>query len=155
MKLLPIKEFSRVRLKTLLPGKDIDRTWGYEYIGKMWLGETHAFSHALRLFSRPFQTRSIALDLSDVSDGELLVVSQKLGLKVLRDYTADQCRADHGAPVEVEGYADDRKTYVYFLGDGPDYEVGFTILNNGGLAYITMDTFDVAYNNPVNKDASS
>lgn len=93
--------------------------------------------------------------MNEVADEELEAIAKKLGLQLLREYTMDQCFADYGQPVEVEGYADDRKTYVYFLGEGPDYEVGLTILNTGGLAYVTMDTFDVAYNNPVNKEASS
>lgn len=144
MALIPQKEFSRLRLNGLMPDKKISRVWGFEYLGRVWFGEQFAFSHVLRLFSKPFATKSIAIDLSDVSDAELHEISKILGLAVRRSYTAEECIKSYGDPVNTDEFVMDRKTYEFHLENA--YEVGFTILHSGGLLYFTMNTIDVAYN---------
>jgi len=143
---ISIKDFSKISLKKLLPGRDIDRTWGYEYLGRVWLGETYVFNHALKLYSKPFTTKSIAIETGSLNLGELKTVSNIIGIELLEIKSLEDLVSIFGAPVKVEEFTDDRKTYVFFVGEPPDYEIGFTILNKGGLVFFTMDTFDIAYN---------
>ena len=141
-----IKEFSKIRLKRLLPNRDMDRTWGFEYLGKIWIGETHIFSHALRLISKPFTTKSIAIETESLSKEEIQSISEKLEIELVDIKSQEDLFTKFGEPVKIEEFTDDRKTYIFFVGEGPDYEIGFTILNGGEIVYFTMDTFDVAYN---------
>lgn len=134
-----------------MPGNKVSRVWGLEYLGRVWFGEQCTFSHALRLFSKPFATKSIAIDLSDIADAELQEISKILGLVIQRSYTAEECINDYGTPVNTEEFVTDRKTYEFHLEHF--YEVGFTILNSGGLVYFTMNTMDVAYNQARKVDA--
>lgn len=125
-----------------MPRNKVSWVWGFEYLDKLWFGDQCAFSHALRLFSRPFETKSIAIDLSDVTGAELQEISKMLGLTIRRSYTAEECINDYGSPVNTDEFVDDRKTYEFHLENV--YKVGFTVLNSGGLVYFTMNTMDVA-----------
>lgn len=114
------KKFHKLKLKALISRKDTDRVIGYEFLSKLWLGETYAFSHALRLFSSPFKTKSIAITVSDFED---LTFDFLLGEDLKNFSTRDVCDAKFGEP----------------------------ILNDGGLAYFTMDTTDVSYNKALHR----
>jgi len=143
MNIIPLKDFWRLRLSKLLPGRQASFTWSFEYLDRLWLGDTHGFSHAMRPYSSPFRTKSIAIDMQDVSHEALMHLSEQLGIELKPSLTADECLNKYGAPNRIEEYADDRKTYSFMV--GPEYEVGFTVLNAGGLVYFTMETSDVAY----------
>lgn len=140
MTLIAKREFARLRLTDLLPGKPVYRVWRFEYLGRLWLGHTHGFSHALSLYSSPFRTKSIALDMQDAPDEQLPRLSALLGVRVDPSLTVQECLNAFGPPVGTYEFTEDRKTYC-FVSD-PGYQVGFTILNAGGLAYFTMDTVD-------------
>lgn len=131
---------------SLLGEKDYDRSWSFEYLGKLWFGDTYGFSHAMRLFTSPFKTQSIAIDIGDISDSEISHISKTVGINLVRSLTKEECVQSYGNPVRVERFVDDRKTYAFFIGSGPDYEVGFTILNAGGLLYFTMETYAISNN---------
>ncbi len=61
------------------------------------------------------------------------------------------CDAKFGEPILIEEFAKDRKTYTYNTTGKVAYEIGFTILNDGGLAYFTMETTDVSYNKALHR----
>lgn len=142
------KKFHKLKLKALMSRTDTDRVIGYEYLGKLWFGETYAFSHALRLFTSPFKTKSIALTVSDFED---LTFDFLLGENLKNFSTRDVCDAKFGEPILIEEFAKDRKTYTYNTTGKDAYEIGFTILNDGGLAYFTMETTDVSYNKALHR----
>ena len=115
-------------------------------MGRDWLGETCVFSHALRLYSNPFTTKSIALETESLAEAEMLSISEILKIPLQGVWTIADAIARYGNPIKTYEFTGDRKTYVFFLGKNPDYEIGLTILNEGGLVYFTMETFDVADN---------
>jgi hypothetical protein len=145
LEIIQTKEFHKLRLKDFLIDRDIDRVWNYEYLGRTWFGETYIFSHALRTYSNPFKTKSIALDIGELSEKEKQQISSKLNLDINSFQSQQNCNLKFGEPISTETYTDDRKTFVYFINGASSYELGFTILNNGGLVYFTMETSDVAY----------
>ena len=136
------KAFWRLRLSKLLPGKSTSFTWSFEYLDRLWLGDTHGFSHAMRPYSSPFRTKSIAIAVEDASGEALVHLSARLGIELKPSLTAEECLERYGTPKRIEEYADDRKTYCFVVGAG--YQVGLTVLNAGGLVYFTMETADVA-----------
>ncbi len=142
------KKFHKLKLKALISRKYTDRVIGYEYLGKLWLGETYAFSHALRLFTSPFKTKSIAITVSDFED---LTFDFLLGEDLKNFSNRDVCDAKFGEPILIEEFAKDRKTYTYNTIGKNAYEIGFTILNDGGLAYFPMETTDVSYNKALHR----
>jgi hypothetical protein len=146
MNLINLPHFSRLRLKSLLGEKDYDRSWSFEYLGKLWFGDTYGFSHAMRLFTNPFKTQSIAINFGKISDSEISNISKIIGINLTRSLTKEECFKAYGSPAKVEEFVDDRKTYAFFMGSRPDYEVGFTILNAGGLLYFTMETYAISNN---------
>lgn len=150
--MIKIKEFHKLRLKDLLIDRNINRVWNFEYLGRTWFGETYIFSHALRTYSNPFKTKSIALDISELSEKEKQNISSKLNLDIDSFQSQENCNLQFGEPISIETYTDDRKTFVYFTNGSSSYELGFTILNNGGLIYFTMETSDVAYSKVQQKD---
>jgi hypothetical protein len=146
--MISYRKFHKLKLKALISQKDTDCVIGYEYLGKLWLGETYAFSHALRLFTSPFKTKSIALTVSDFGD---LPFDFLLGEDLKIFSSRDVCDAKFGEPILIEEFSKDRKTYTYNTTGKDSYEIGFTILNDGGLAYFTMETTDVSYNKALHR----
>ena len=145
LEIIKTKEFHNLRLKDFLIDRDINRVWSYEYLGRTWFGETYIFSHVLRTYSNPFKTKSIALSISELSEKEKQKISSKLNLDINSFQSQESCNLQFGEPISIETYTDDRKTFVYFIDGLSSYELEFTILNNGGLVYFTMETSDVAY----------
>jgi hypothetical protein len=142
------KRFNKLKLKEVIARTDTDRVVGYEYLNKLWFGETYAFSHTLRLFTSPFKTKSIALSVSDFAN---ISFDFLLGEDLKYYSTRDVCDEKFGEPILIEEFAKDRKTYIYNTTGKNAYEVGFTLLNDGGLAYFTMETADVAYNKALHR----
>lgn len=127
---------------------DTDPVAGYEYLGKLWFGQTYAFSHSLRLFTSPFKTKSIAITVSDFDDVSFDFL---LGEDLRKFSSREVCDDRFGEPILVEEFATDRKTFTYNTSGKDAYEIGFTILNDGGLEYFTMETSDVAYNKALHR----
>ena len=148
IRMISKKKFNKLKLKKIIARTDTDSVAGYEYLDKLWLGETYAFSHALRLFTSPFKTKSIALSISDFPN---ISFDFLLGEDLKKFSTRDLCDARFGEPILIEEFAKDRKTYTYNTTGKNAYEIGFTILNDGGLAYFTMETADVAYNKALHR----
>jgi RNAse (barnase) inhibitor barstar len=145
--MIDTKSFGKLRLSKLLEKRDIKRVWFFEYLDKTWFGETYLFSHTLRLYTNPFITKSLAIAPEDLSVSEREKISSLLGIDLSILANKETCDSLFGEPVSIEEFLDDRKTFNYFTKDKA-FEIGFTILNNGGLVYFTMETMDVAYNKP-------
>lgn len=73
-------------------------------------------------------------------------ISKVIGINLEETTTAESCATKFGDPIKIYEFTNDRNSYIYVAGSNNEYEVGFTIFNNGGLVYFTMDTQDVAYN---------
>ena len=145
MKMISTRKFHKLRLKDVLGRTDTDNVVSYEYLGKTWFGQTYGFSHALRLYSSPFKTKSVAIAPNDVKLEKLTFL---LGKDLSEFHRIEDCNSTFGEPIMVEEFAEDRKTCTYFVENESSYELGFTIRNVGGLEYFTMETSDIAYNKP-------
>ncbi len=142
--MIEIKKFGKLRLRKLLENRKLFKAWNTEYLGRTWLGEEYIFSHALRLYSKPFTTKSLAIELEAINISEINRISLALEIDLSAMNSKNDCDNLFGEPIATKVYMDDRKTYVYFTA-GKEYEVTFTIYNKGGLVYFTMATMDVAY----------
>ena len=142
--MIEVKAFNKLKLKTILPGKEIYRVFDYQYIGKTWFGETCVFNHTLRLFSSPFKTKSIAISIDGLEANELKHVSDIFGIDLGSISNLKNVIELFGEPHSVYKKVDDRETYNVYSAN-KDFELGFTILNVGQLIYFTMDTIDVSY----------
>ncbi len=139
------RKFRKLKLKELLPKREIDFTFGMEYLGKIWFGETFVFSHALKLFSNPLAVKSIAITVDDLEVSELQRLCVLLDIDLTIINSRDSVEKYIGAIHQIDEFVEDRKTFNVFSGDG-QYELGFTILNEGKLIYFTAETIDVSYN---------
>lgn len=136
------RDFNKLRLNNYLNKKDIKKVVGFEYLNKIWVGDTHYFTEWLRPITNPFKTKSISLDLKNLPIDALTKIARDIGIPISQKISKSEFDEMIGAPFEVEKFADDRKTFNYKTKCG-NYFLTATFINEGGLVYFTMNTSDI------------
>ncbi len=119
-------------------GKEIAEVEGWEYLGQVWVGEALGFSEWLRLAEDPDVLRSISLELTDLPARVVTTILHTLGLPLKPAMRLPAIEKILGESLAIEARLDDRKTYSFRCGTREIYELGCTVLNQGGLIYLTM-----------------
>ena len=58
--------FYKLRLSKYIPKDDIDNVVFFEYLGKLWVGETYFFTNYLRLMTSPFKCKSVSIGFDEL-----------------------------------------------------------------------------------------
>jgi hypothetical protein len=130
--------FGNLRLSQFVPASGIVDLSGWEFMDTVWVGEAVGFSEWLRLESDPNVLRSLALDLLEFPEAAASEVLRVIDLPVRRGMAAEELRELFGEPVTEPRIAADRATYEFDFFGPPRYMLSFTVLNQGGLAYLVV-----------------
>ena len=135
-------EFGRLRLKRLFPDRKILEAANYEWLGHAWVSEClAAFTTFSRLHDECDVVRAVEVSRTDLSESDVERIFDALQLPLKMGMTIVQVRAVLGRESEIERRSSDRSTYSFQVGDDPDqYLITTTILDAGGLQYVTMHT---------------
>lgn len=133
--------FGRIRLVDYLPADIVVEFDGWEYLDRLWLGESWgAFTEWLRLESDPEVLRSVALDLSTLPAMASAAMLAMLALPLRFGMTLEEVVVVLGQPTESFGFVADRTTYVWYVNTVDAYAVGCTVHDALGLIYLTVHT---------------
>jgi hypothetical protein len=108
--------------------------WWYEGIGFTWFG---------RLEARPRVTAGLEIDFEELSAASAKKILRAARLPVSPGMRLAELRARLGAPVSVDQFVSDRKTYSFVIGKGSRYRVGCTIHRRHGLIHVSAIREDV------------
>jgi hypothetical protein len=110
------EEFGRLRLSEFVPKKQIHPVTHFEFLDRLWLGETVGFSEWLRPQDRQDVLESLSLDMSDLAADVVERVLARIRLPIRKGMTLDELVSLFGAPHETLVFADDRNQ-ICPLGD--------------------------------------
>jgi hypothetical protein len=130
--------FGRLRLADFLPARRIRSLQGWEFEGRVWVGEAAGFSEWLRLSHDPEVLRAIAIDFESFPPRAANRVLAKLGLAVRRGMTAGKLEAVLGPSTRTLRFAADRETYEFRTAESQPYQISCTVLDEGGLTYLSV-----------------
>jgi hypothetical protein len=133
-------EFGKLRLMQFIPESELEELQGWEYMDHLWLGESYGFSEWLRLEAEPGILRCLALDFSDFPQEALLKVIKRLDLSVWGGMKLDPLIQLFGKPIHEEHFVKDRVTYEFSLQETAEYTLSCTVLNEGGLTYLVIQS---------------
>ena len=132
-------EFGKLRLSQFLDPGEVDELEDWEYMERYWVGEACGFTEFLQLEDDPDVTRSIALDMEKIPDSTLQAILRALDLPLQPGMSLDRiCQELRNEPSRTEVFAADRKTYEFKIGGERPYDISCTLLNDGGLVYLTI-----------------
>jgi len=118
--------------------KEIAEVEGWEYLGRVWVGEAFGFTEWLRLSGDPDVLRSISLALTDLPAKGVQTILDALGFPLKPAMRLPAIQKILGNPVAVEARLSDRKTYTFRFGTREVYELRCTLLTAERLIYLTM-----------------
>ncbi|MGW1059158.1 hypothetical protein [Micromonospora rubida] len=135
---IPHNAFGRLRLADFIGAVHLEQLRGWEYLERCWVGEASGFTEWLRLESDPEVTRSVAMDLVALPKPTVQNVVDALRLPLRAGLDQHEITAVFGEPTEVQRFVQDRVTLIFRIGAVESYELGCTLHQEQGLAYLTM-----------------
>ena len=132
------EEFGRLRLTGFLEPEHVSPLEDWRYEDADWVGDAHGFSEWLRLAEHAEVTGSIALDFSSLPAEAATKVMVAIELPVRPGMTFSEITEVLGEPTETMAFVKDRKTYGCTTGDVDTFIVSCTVLDSGGLSYLTI-----------------
>lgn len=130
-------------MKDFLPQpqvNEIEEVDGWEFMGKVWLGEAYGFTEWLRLREDPDVLRSVSLDLVDLDTEVADRILERLQLPLEYGMETDEVNEVLGEPTGQSQFVPNRITYEYVVGDRERYYVSATMDRQEGLVYLVVMT---------------
>jgi hypothetical protein len=142
--MLPFEDLAALRLRQFLPSdsKVIERR-RFEWMNGLWLYEGIGFTWFGRLEQAPDVTAGLELSFDELESGSLQRILVRLGLPLTPGMRSTEIATQLGPVFQTEVYTDDRKTYVYRLGQSQVYEVSCTVQDAVGLIHVSVIRNDV------------
>ncbi len=135
------QELAALRLKDFLPQADeIEEVDGWEFMGKIWMGEAYGFTEWLRLREDPEVLRSVSLDLADLDTEVSDQIVARLQLPLEYGMETDEVNEVLGEPLGKVQSVPNRITYEYAVGVQEKYYISATIDHQDGLVYLVIMT---------------
>lgn len=129
-------EFARMRLSDFV--REVEPLDGWEYMGRIWVGEAVGFTEWLRPSDNPERLGSLALDLTALDRAIVERVLRMLGLPVAAGMTGEEIRGRLGEPLAEQSFVSDRRSYDFVVGVDERFDVSCTIQQNDGLIYLVV-----------------
>ena len=108
---------------------------GWEFMGRLWVGEAIGFSEWLRPADDPARLGSLALDLCDLPPDLSARVLDRLHLPLSRGMDLARIRGRLGDPVGTQRFVSDRCSFKFSI-DG--YSISCTVHDADGLIYVVV-----------------
>jgi hypothetical protein len=136
--------FAKLRLAQFFPpGAEIARLEGWEFMGRVWVGEAIGFTEFLRLRDDPEITRSVALDLADLKPATAAVILSEMEIPVSKGMSMPMARSSlQCVPIADKRFRDDRHTFDFEIGRAEKFDISCTFLDDGGLVYVVVMRHD-------------
>jgi hypothetical protein len=133
------KAFGRLRLPALLPEETIWEMTGYELLDRLWIVQGfNAFTTIGRLEEEPDVARVMEICLSELTAEQAKRIMDAVGLELRQGMSLDELIDHLGRPVRKRLRLSDRCTYEFDIGGPEPYEVSCTVLDDGGLLFVTV-----------------
>jgi hypothetical protein len=136
--MLTHEEFARLRLSEFISNEHIHPVTDFEFLDRLWLGETVGFSEWLRPQERQDVLESLSLDFDDLPADVIERVLAKIQLPLRKGMVLDEIVSLLGARYETHTFVDDRKVFEFRVGTPDAYDVSCVVLNDGGLIYVVV-----------------
>jgi len=144
MKTLPYSQFARLRLRRLVPrSANVIEHDGWEWMNGNWWYEGIGFTWFGRLEAKPKVTAGLEVSFEELSVASARKILKAAGLHVSAGMRLAEVRGRLGAPVSIDQFVPDRKTYVFVIGTKSRYRVGCTIRRRHGLIHVSAIREDV------------
>lgn len=141
--MISYEEFGKLRLRGFTFDDDYQTLDNWEFMDRVWVGESLGFTEFLRLKSDPAVTRSIAIDFDDFLLKESSRLLETLGLPLRPGMHVSELKQVLGEPQSLFDKVDDRITFEYVLPGPPPYHLSCTLNHDDGLVYfVLMRPFD-------------
>jgi hypothetical protein len=136
--MLTHQEFGRLRLSEFVPKERIHPVTDFEFLDRLWVGETVGFSEWLRPQERPDVLESLSLDFDDLPADVVERVLAKIQLPLRKGMELDEIVSLLGARYQTYTFVDDRKEFEFRFGNPDAYDVSCVVRNDGGLIYVVV-----------------
>ncbi len=138
MDIINYNDFNNLRLKNFVSNKqDIESFEDFEFMNGSWSGQSLGFTEWLQL-DEDENTKSISLDLNNLSDKSINKVLSTIKLGVTKGMSRDSIIAIFGQPNNTENFVSDRVTFEYVIGSTEKYYLSLTVHNHSGLIYLVL-----------------
>jgi hypothetical protein len=135
-------DFGKLRLVQFLPNAEIAQLGGWEFEDRLWVGEAVGFSEWLRPEDEPNVLRSLAIDFAQFPADVASRVIETLGIPVARGMTLPELNSRFGEPVRTYRFVPDRVTVEFSTPRPNSYQIGCTVLHDGGLTHLVVMALD-------------
>lgn len=144
MELISYNEFSRLRLRDFCRDKIAESdTPDWEWMGGQWYCDSVGFTWFGCLHDTPKETGGLEVDLGDLPERVWLRILDSLHLPLRAGMTFDMIASILGQPFEIGTFVENRKTYEFRVGSAYPYIVSCTVLDDGGLVFVSVIRQDV------------
>lgn len=138
MDIINYSDFNNLRLEDFVSNEqNIQSFEDFEFMGGSWSGQSIGFTEWLQLDGDE-NTKSISLDLNNLSDKSITKILSILKLSVAKGMSADSAIAIFGQPKNIEKFISDRVTFEYIIGSTEKYYLSLTIHHHSGLIYVVL-----------------
>jgi len=127
------RAFSEMRLRDF--AADVVDLDGWQFMGRVWVGEAIGFSEWLRPDDDPARLGSLALDLRDLPPGLIERVLDRLQLPLSPGMDLAMIRGQLGDPVGTQQFVSDRRSFDFNI---EGYAISCTVHDADGLIYIVV-----------------
>lgn len=136
---ISLEDFSALRLTNFLPEAACEQVDGWEYLDRIWICQMSGFTQFCHLRDGSFCLGVLSIDLSDLPVGVGEARVHSLGLPIDITTTQDDLISRFGTPTNELRFTDDRVTFEYTDLMKSGFNASFTVMNEGGLIYLTME----------------
>jgi hypothetical protein len=144
MDMISYSEFGRLRLRDFcreeIAESDIP---DWEWMGGLWYYDGVGFTWFGCLHDMPKETGGLEVDFAELPEREWLRILDSLHLPLRAGMTFDMIATILGQPFEIHSYVEDRKRYEFRVGSAYPYIVSCTVLDDGGLIFVSVIRQDV------------
>ncbi len=151
--LIDYEGFAKLRFRDFFPElPDIAEVECWQWMGTTWRNEGVGFSSFSSHHTTPNETGGIELSLDDLPAAELARLLVTIGLPLHYGMRIDEIISELGEPSSDAGFVPDRRSYQFILGSVAKYVCYCTVLDDGGLIYLSIirrDLFESYSNCPL------
>ena len=144
MEMISYGEFGRLRLRDFC-GDEVAESESpdWEWMGGQWYCDGVGFTWFGRLHDMPKETGGLEVDLAELPERVWSRILESLHLPLRAGMTFESLASILGQPLETQTFVEDRKTYEFRVGSVHPYGVSCTVLDDGGLIFVSVIREDV------------
>lgn len=144
MEMISYSEFGRLRLRDFC-GDEVSESESpdWEWMGGQWYCDGVGFTWFGCLNDKPKETGGLEVDLTELPERVSSRIFESLHLPLRAGMTFESITSVLGYPLKTQTYIEDRKTCEFRVGSTHPYGVSCTVLDNGGLIFVSVIREDV------------